>query len=76
MSDTPRRGRPPKYDWDKYFDGQRHVLHKGRDFDTRVESFRALVHRTANTRIERGPWKAETKILDNNTVAFRFFHPE
>jgi hypothetical protein len=70
-----RRGRPPIYDWDSCFDGQIHVWHKGTDFNTSPQSFRALVHRTAAARTEGGPWKAETRILDGNQVAFKFYNP-
>lgn len=64
------RGRPPKYDWDKYADGQTWVCHQGRDFDTSPISFRALVHRTANAR----GLKAETTINKHSkSVTFRFF---
>lgn len=65
-----RRGRPPKYDWDRYFDGEIHVLRQGVDFQISPTSFRALVHRTANA---RGNWRAETQINKNEgTVLFKF----
>lgn len=69
-----KRGRPALYDWDSCFDGQIHVFYKGQDFQTSIESFRALVHRTANTRND-GNWKAETQInrkSDPQTVMFKF----
>jgi len=31
-SGPPRRGRPPIYPWDEWFDGQVHVLQQGVDF--------------------------------------------
>lgn len=65
-----KRGRPPKYDWDKYSDGQPWVLYRGTDFDTSVVSFRALVHSAARSR----GLKAETAIDPRNeSVSFRFF---
>jgi hypothetical protein len=77
MPPSRKKGRPPLYDWDSCFDGDVHIFYKGEDFDVDIESFRALVHRTANTRVEGGPWKAETR-LDRNakSVAFRFFNPQ
>lgn len=82
LEDFPRRrtrGRPPKYDWDKYFQNESgsdspgwHVLVRGRDFQTKVQSFRALVHSTARGRND-GPWRAETQIKEaEGQVAFRF----
>jgi hypothetical protein len=68
-----KRGRPPKYDWESYFDGQIHVLYSGQDFDISPKSFRALVHRTARSR-EGGEWRAETQIDKTaSSVAFRFY---
>ncbi len=76
MSTKRKRGRPPLYDWDSLFDDQIHHYFKGADFQVSIESFRALVHRTASARIEGGPWKAETKIDKNaQSVSFRFFNP-
>lgn len=69
-SASKRRGRPPLYDWDRYFDGEIHILYQGTDFQVSPQSFRALVHRTANSR----GMKAETRLDKNaNSVAFRFF---
>lgn len=69
-----RRGRPPLYDWDSLFDEDIHVFYKDKDFNITIESFRALVHRTANARVEDGPWKAQTQIDKNSkSVAFRFY---
>lgn len=82
MADTldefPRRpkGRPPLYDWESCFDGEIHIFYKGEDFQVTLESFRALVHRTAGARIKDGPWKATTKLdKDANAVAFTFYNP-
>jgi hypothetical protein len=53
-----------------YGDGQVWVVHKDRDFHTDATSFRALVHRTANSRGQ----KAETVISkDKKSVTFRFY---
>ena len=71
MANTGKRGRgrPAKYDWDKYLDGNRWVCYQGTDFDTSPTSFRALVHRTANSR----GLKCETQIdKHSNSVSFRF----
>ena len=73
-----RRGRPPKYSWDRFFDDQIHVLYQGEDFKSELDSFRALVHRTANARPRAyegaGPWKAHTQIdKDNKSVSFLFY---
>lgn len=70
-----RRGRPPLYDWESYFDGQIHVLYQGRDFNPSPQSFRALVHRTAAAK--GVGWKAETQIdKNNNSVSFRFYQED
>lgn len=70
MSEPRRRGRPPLYPWESWFDGDIHVCYMGRDFQTAPSSFRALVHRAANSR----GMKAETKIdPEAGSVSFRFF---
>lgn len=70
-----KRGRPAIYDWDSCFDGEIHRFFQGQDFTVTLESFRALVHRTASARIEGGPWKATTQIdRDNKSVAFTFYN--
>ena len=70
-----KRGRPALYDWDSCFDGQIHVFFKGQDFHTSIESFRALVHRTASARAADGPWKAETSIdRQQQSVIFQFLN--
>lgn len=50
MSTVKRPGRPPKYDWDLWTDGQPHVKYQGKDFSSDLASFRALVHSTAARR--------------------------
>jgi hypothetical protein len=51
-----RRGRPPKYDWDRWTDGKSRRLYKGtveevtkgeKDFEANLISFRTMVHRKA-----------------------------
>lgn len=65
MSEEKRgRGRPQKYPWDRWTDGEWHYPKKGVDFDCSLVSFRALVHRTAT---DRGG-KAETKLDKRNEV--------
>lgn len=65
-----KRGRPAKYDWDKYADGQNWVLYRGTDFEVSLSSFRALVHSAARSR----GFKAETVLNKNNdSVSFRFY---
>lgn len=66
------RGRPPKYDWDRYSDGRNYRCVQGVDFDTSPVSFRALVHRTADAR----GLKAETRIdKAAGAVLFRIYDP-
>ena len=36
----PKRGRPAKYPWKKWFDGEIYKLEHGIDFDISVKSFR------------------------------------
>jgi hypothetical protein len=68
-----KRGRPALYNWNDCFDGEEHIFFQGQDFITSIDSFRALVHRTANAKAEGGPWKAETKIdRSQKSVMFRF----
>ena len=72
---SKKRGRPALYNWDECFDGEEHIFFRGRDFATSIDSFRALVHRTANAQAVGGPWKAETKIdRSQQSVMFRFIN--
>lgn len=75
IEEFPRRhrGRPPIYDWDTYSDGQNWVCYQGTDFQTSPTSFRALVHRTANSR----GMKAQTIInKEDKSVAFHFYRED
>ena len=44
---TSTKGRPPKYPWDVWADGQARRLIRGADFDADLVSFRTMVHRKA-----------------------------
>lgn len=74
MSEKKGRGRPRKYDWDLWGDGNRHHAFKGTDFACTRVSFRALIHRTAN---DRGA-VAETSLhrKDPNGISFRFIYKD
>lgn len=71
------RGRPPKYPWDTWTDGKRHVIRQSDEWElgsteffpshVKVASFRAECHAAA----QRKGGKADTKIM-GNTVHFRF----
>lgn len=66
------RGRPPKYPWAEWLDGQRHFLKQGEHFSTEVKvaSFRAECHAAAR----RAGGKADTQIK-GNIVIFKFIEP-
>jgi hypothetical protein len=63
------RGRPAKYPWAEWTNGERHVLRQGEHFENtvKVSSFRAECHAAAR----RKGGKADTRI-QGNTVIFRF----
>jgi hypothetical protein len=63
------RGRPPKYPWDEWCDGERKYLRQGEHFteEVKVSSFRAECHAAA----KRKGGKADTKIF-GTMVRFRF----
>ena len=44
------KGRPSKYPWDEWLDGQARILTPGEDFDATIQSFRTLAHGVANRR--------------------------
>jgi hypothetical protein len=73
-SDMATRGRPAKYPWEEWFDGNFRVLKRGRDFDPEntgiptAKSMRALVKHSAS--VYGG--QAETKVPDANSVYFTF----
>ena len=41
------KGRPPKYPWEDWTNGDAWKLYKGKDFDADLISFRTMVHRKA-----------------------------
>lgn len=41
------KGRPPKYPWEEWTDGEARKLYRGKDFDADLISFRTMVHRKA-----------------------------
>lgn len=43
-------GRPPRYPWDEWTDGQERVLREGQEFRSMAESFVLLCRRTARVR--------------------------
>lgn len=48
LSEVPTRGRPPKYRWAEWFDGQTHRLVLGEDYDAdSIKSFRSTVYSAA-----------------------------
>jgi hypothetical protein len=73
----PTLGRPAKYPWDLWIDGQEHFLREGDDFDSTAESFVILVRRTARTRgipveVHRMTLKGTGEHPAGNYVLFRF----
>ena len=38
-----KKGRPPKYPWDEWTNGQIHTAHKGRDFKCQIDSFTKIL---------------------------------
>lgn len=42
-----RLGRPPKYPWDKWLDGEIHVVEQDIDFRTLMSSFVMMIHQAA-----------------------------
>jgi hypothetical protein len=63
-------GPKPKYDWDRFFDGEEHTLVQGVDFDPTAHSFRTMLHLKAP---KYGGW-VETKISrDKRLVTFTFY---
>jgi hypothetical protein len=63
------RGRPAKYPWADWLDGNRHILRQGEHFEdsVKVSSFRAECHAAA----DRKGGKVDTRIV-GNTVSVRF----
>lgn len=64
------KGRPAKYPWEEWTDGQSRRLHRGGDFDATLESFRTMVHRKAR---DMG-MRAHTKINEADaSIQVQFF---
>ena len=66
------KGRPPKYPWEQWTDGQARRLYQGEDFDATLESFRTMVHRKARDM----NLKAHTKINEADTSIQVQFSPK
>lgn len=64
-----RQGRPPKYPWAEWFDGDVWELQQGRDFYCTPKSFRPLAHRTARDYGGR----VRTKFRPDNVVVMAFY---
>jgi hypothetical protein len=70
------RGRPPKYPWDEWLDGELKFLRRGEDFDPErtgrpsAASFRATAYKAAEVR----GGKAEARLQDENLVLLRFIN--
>jgi hypothetical protein len=47
---TPALGRPAKYDWPLWTNGEEHFVLEGRDFDCTAESLTILLRRHARSR--------------------------
>lgn len=61
LKDVPKRGRPAKYPWDKWFDGKTRVLEQGVDYEAdSPKSFRSTVYSAA----KRMGIGIETRIID------------
>jgi hypothetical protein len=71
LSNSPKLGRPTKYNWDEIADGATHVLEEGKDFDCTAESFVILVRRTARVRHQ-----AVSVCRANTTVTVQFYITE
>lgn len=66
-------GRPEKYDWDAWTDGEKHVIEQGEDFPIETRSMQAQLHVKAG---QRG-MKVKTRILDEGTkIAFQYYIPK
>lgn len=75
MSRNPKLGRPAKYDWELFTNGETHVLREGVDFECTAESFVILVRRTA--RVRRIAVDVSRLTEDGHSlVRVRFFIPE
>lgn len=65
-------GRPPKYPWGEWFNGEVWELVKGEDFDSEPKSFRVHAHRTAK---EYGG-RVRTKLHGRTGISIVFYEPE
>jgi hypothetical protein len=75
------RGRPPKYPWDTWTDGEMHTIRQSDDWErgstttfpsnVKIASFRAECHAAAR----RAGGKADTRIM-GNVVRFRFIESD
>ncbi len=70
--DKRRRGRPTKYPWDEWMDGQIRRIVWGKDFNCKVESMRAALR----TRVPSdSPIKVRTSVADKErmTIVFQYY---
>lgn len=62
-----RTGRPSKYPWQEWCDGQTRILTRGVDFQCHIDSLTNHVHTWAR----RHGYRARTQSVDVNRVAIR-----
>lgn len=73
QDDVFKRGRPAKYPWDLWTDGNRHTARKGLDFDIDPKSFAGnLYERARLDSTDERTVKVQTKI-EGDSVYFRFY---
>lgn len=63
------RGRPQKYPWEEWADGQKRILTRGEDFTTTVESMRSRVYGYADTNNLR----VISSVINEKELAVQFF---
>lgn len=63
-------GRPPKYPWTVWLDGEEHVIQKGVDFEQPAVNFQTSLHVKARMKGIK-----VTTAIDGDKITFRFYAP-
>lgn len=67
-----KSGRPEKYPWEEWSDGQTRVITRGVDFTCEVDSIQNNIHVWAR----RNSLKARTQKVESDRLAFKMLKPE
>lgn len=74
---TKRNRRYQRYNWEKWFDGNRHIVRRDRDFAVKPENFAVAAYIAGYRMRDKGlVSRVTTQILESGNVAIQAILPE